>query len=403
MSGAGENSESESKAKAKEKEEEEAEARVLLNELGKLQKDMAEEAACLTSGTTKTQSSVPLSQTYAALLRRIKKRSRAFPSSSSSSSSGMELEEGLCDALRKALERIEDTSNQLSYYKDLYKHEKTAHERKGDIAGLEATMALVKGEVLQHTPEELPRIAKVLAQIERNPTDGPELLLKEAHLLIKRIVLRVGGEQKADTIWALTLPALDNIPDHFMHQLRDQLRVLVIAYDNLTLQQKARLKTASEIVKNRSWLVQLAVRCAEHGQVSASERSKTALINTRLTPPAVGHGTGSSGGRTNSSSSSSTTGSASMRRASASPRGSFSSPTTAKFSRTTTTTTPPASSTSTSKSSAAVRRPSLDGLATPKRPFSVTRKTGKSASPGATTTPLHPPATHAALNKGASK
>ena len=104
-------------------------------------------------------------------------------------------------------------------------------------------MALVKGEVLQHTPEELPRIAKIFAQIERKPNEGPELLLKEAHSLIKRIVLRVGGEQKADTIWSLTLPALDSIPDMYMQQLRDQLRVLVIAYDNLNLQQKAHFKT----------------------------------------------------------------------------------------------------------------------------------------------------------------
>jgi len=81
LSGAGEDSEGESslnaKAKAREQEqkeeeeeEEEAEARALLLELGQLQQDMAEEATSLASGT-KPDSSVALSQRYAALLRRI--------------------------------------------------------------------------------------------------------------------------------------------------------------------------------------------------------------------------------------------------------------------------------------------------------------------------------------------
>jgi hypothetical protein len=262
-------------------------------------------------------------------------------------------------------------------------------------------MALVKGEVLQHTPEELPRIAKILAQIERNPNEGPELLLKEAHLLIKRIVLLVGGEQKADTIWSLTLPALDNVPDMYMQQLRDQLRVLVIAYDNLTLDQKARLKTASEIVKNRSWLVQLAVRCAEQGQAQASERAKASLT-TRLSPPAVSLARTSSIGDRSSSSAG---GGTSTRRAqAASPRGSLSSPAIAKSPRTATSTTPPALSTSTSKSSNAsqVRRTSLDSLATPKRPVSMSSKINKSPSPRATTTTLFS-VPGAAVKKGTSK
>ncbi|GAB5030034.1 Hypothetical protein NocV09_00201680 [Nannochloropsis oceanica] len=144
----------------------------------------------------------------------------------SSSSNGKELEEGLCDALCEALERVEDADSQLLFYKDLYECEKTVHERKGNIAELGATMALVKGEALQHTPEELPRIAKILAKMGRNPK-GPELLLKESHLLIKRIVLCVGGKHNPDTIWSLTLPALDSIPDMYMHQLWDQLRVLI--------------------------------------------------------------------------------------------------------------------------------------------------------------------------------
>jgi hypothetical protein len=42
----------------------------------------------------------------------------------------------------------------------MYERELAAHERKGVLGPLEATMALLKGEVLQHTPAELAAMAK---------------------------------------------------------------------------------------------------------------------------------------------------------------------------------------------------------------------------------------------------
>ncbi len=261
-----------------EAEREEQEARALLKELDQLHRDMEEHARL--SGS---QEPLPnLSHVYAGLLRRIKRRLR----SSHARPSDSLLESGLCDALRKALERAEDTGDLLHYYKNLFDQEKAAHDRKGQIAGLEATMALVKGEVLQLTPEELPRISKVLLLIERgnpNPELEAERLLKEAHLLIKRIVIQIAGEQKSDTTWTLTLPALENIPVMYLSQLEQQLQVLVICYDNLTPQQKAGLTTASEIVKNRSWLISLAVRCAEYVKSMKARGGGSPPINPSTT------------------------------------------------------------------------------------------------------------------------
>lgn len=53
-----------------------------------------------------------------------------------------------------------------------YERELAAHERKGEIGPLEATMALLKGEVIQHTPAELANITKVRQTSSRNGEAG---------------------------------------------------------------------------------------------------------------------------------------------------------------------------------------------------------------------------------------
>jgi len=49
----------------------------------------------------------------------------------------------------------------LNWFAGKYENEVSAHEKKGALAPLEMTMAYLKGEVLQHTPSELPGITKV--------------------------------------------------------------------------------------------------------------------------------------------------------------------------------------------------------------------------------------------------
>jgi hypothetical protein len=129
-------------------------------------------------------------------------------------------------------------------------------------------------------------LRQIIQVMEKNPTEV-EKVFKEAHLLIKRLIVEQAGEQAPNTHWTLTQQVgntlvhmtcltpecpsllrrqnLDNIPSIYLQQLYQHLKLLVISYDNMSSEQKCALTTAAEIIKNRDWLVSLAVRCVEHG------------------------------------------------------------------------------------------------------------------------------------------
>jgi hypothetical protein len=169
------------------------------------------------------------------------------------------------------------------------------HEQgKGADAALELTMGSVKGEIVRHTPGDLPAIIKVVGTMERQP---PEKIFKEAHLLVKRLVVELGGKQGTDTLWTLSSVAIQTIPEHYLNQLGQALLRLCIAYDNLSAQQKKELTTASEIIKNKSWLVALAVRCVEAGTLhtpasSSVSASASAASSTGASAAASSRRTG---------------------------------------------------------------------------------------------------------------
>jgi hypothetical protein len=50
---------------------------------------------------------------------------------------------------------------------------------------------------------------------------------------------------------------IESIPQHLRQNILKALRALVIAFDNITPEEKGRLTTASEIVKNKDWLIKV--------------------------------------------------------------------------------------------------------------------------------------------------
>ena len=55
----------------------------------------------------------------------------------------------------------------------------------------------------------------------------------------------------------LTDRMIESIPQHLRQNILKALRALVIAFDNMSPGEKARLTTASEIVKNKDWLIKV--------------------------------------------------------------------------------------------------------------------------------------------------
>lgn len=137
-------------------------------------RDGLEHVAAEAQGQAQAAAAGALVGEHAELLRRV--RARVVRT---------DVEEGLSSALRKALGVVEALAETSGYYIERYERELRAHEGKGLNAALEATMGTVKGEIVRHTPADLPQIVKVVGMMERLPA---EKLFKESHLLVKRLV-----------------------------------------------------------------------------------------------------------------------------------------------------------------------------------------------------------------------
>ena len=81
----------------------------------------------------------------------------------------------------------------------------------------------------------------------------------QAHLTIKRaVVLLVGDRVGVKEHWGLNDDELARLPEHSLLNILRNMRTLVVAYDNLTPQQKRMLTTTIEVFKNRDVLIKIA-------------------------------------------------------------------------------------------------------------------------------------------------
>ena len=211
-------------------EEEDQPETELLDGLRALRDDL-ERVAGEAQGQAQATAAGALVGRHAELLRRVRARVART-----------DVEEAVSCALRKALGVVEALAETSRYYIERYDRELRAHEGKGINSALEATMGTVKGEIVRHTPADLPTIVKAVGMVERQP---PEKLFKESHLLIKRLVVEVAGKQGSDTLWTLSALDIQTIPAHYLTQLGQALLRLCVAYDNLTPQQKRTLTTGT--------------------------------------------------------------------------------------------------------------------------------------------------------------
>jgi len=72
--------------------------------------------------------------------------------------------------------------------------------------------------------------------METNPQEA-ERAFKDAHLFLKRMIVEVAGEQQPNTHWLLQPEQLEKIPEMYWPQIYHKLKLLVIAYDNMTAEQ----------------------------------------------------------------------------------------------------------------------------------------------------------------------
>lgn len=99
-------------------------------------------------------------------------------------------------ALTATIERLEELLLHASCQADYLQK-----QQQGSLLDdLQATLTLLKGMIFTLNVHQMADIQKVVDQVETD-NDKCVSLFKEAHLTIKRVVIRVGGEQLPNTHW----------------------------------------------------------------------------------------------------------------------------------------------------------------------------------------------------------
>eukprot|EP00752_Nemacystus_decipiens_P003384 g3131.t1 len=78
-------------------------------------------------------------------------------------------------------------------------------------------------------------------------------LFKEAHCAVKSVVVLAGGDGPPGARWRLSERQLLSIASHHLTPLLENLRLLVVAFDNMREEDRNEISTVEEIVNNRDW------------------------------------------------------------------------------------------------------------------------------------------------------
>lgn len=65
----------------------------------------------------------------------------------------------------------------------------------------------------------------------------------------------MGGDGRAGERWRISERNLQSIAGHHLTPLLDNLRMLVVAFDNMSEEDRMHIATVEEIVSNRDWWV----------------------------------------------------------------------------------------------------------------------------------------------------
>mmetsp|Transcript_6508 Transcript_6508/g.6729 ORF Transcript_6508/g.6729 Transcript_6508/m.6729 type:complete len:266 (+) Transcript_6508:188-985(+) len=159
----------------------------------------------------------------------------------------------LITCLHQALECLEEATTKLSFYQWQDKESSLGYH-------LELTMSMLKGEIFTFTHACVPEYMRIIDMVSKSERTC-DSMFKTAHLEVKRTVMDIAGEQRFDTRWTLRDDMLEHVHDFKKANVLKSLRVLVVCFDNLNEERRSSLSTASEIVKNREWLVKLGRVC----------------------------------------------------------------------------------------------------------------------------------------------
>ena len=117
-------------------------------------------------------------------------------------------------------------------------------------------MICVKGQLVQLHPRELPFVERVVSRCQ-HPRLGPLRLFREAHMAVKKVVVRLSGEQVLDSKWELSADAIEKLPDTTIREMLASLRQLAICFDCLDNSEKQTI--SANVVYNLEAL--LATAC----------------------------------------------------------------------------------------------------------------------------------------------
>ena len=136
-------------------------------------------------------------------------------------------------------------------------------------------MEYLKGHAVSLHRRESPKLLKVLDKADDATTRGK--LFKHAHLKVKEVVVRVTrSNQRSGCHWEPFFgdQSFAKVQPHELALILTHLRNLVVAYDNMTPEEKRDLATVRELVVNLDWLCALAKHCVASDERRYADRER---------------------------------------------------------------------------------------------------------------------------------
>ena len=132
-----------------------------------------------------------------------------------------------------------------------------AEERKATMAEkMSNIIARMKAKLLNFSSD----VNQIQQLADRSKSLESKKIFLDSHAVVKRVVVEVIKDPHfpTDQEWPLTKAMLLKIPSHYVSQLNNAIKTMIVTFDLMPREQRMNLSSDQEIIMNGEWLIEIA-------------------------------------------------------------------------------------------------------------------------------------------------
>lgn len=137
-----------------------------------------------------------------------------------------------------------------------------AEERKASMAEkMSSIIARMKAKLLNFSSD----VGQIQLLADKAKTLESRKIFLDSHAVVKRVVVEMikDPHHPTDKPWPLTKAHLAKIPSHYVSQLNNAIKTMIVTFDLMPRDQRMNLSSDQEIILNGEWLIEIAAIAAK--------------------------------------------------------------------------------------------------------------------------------------------